>query len=175
MSDESPAADLRYRDWQLERPGDKQFTFVVPPVKWDFFAARLRPLADDFATAVRERLFAGVIHPFHYQRARGWMRRIFRDVRAFPDYRGLTADEALAQAFAIDAVGPALVAYHIVGLPVYAADCTVMLDCLKRGWLMACDTFVLCAEHSPTVALYWEGYGPYFGKRGNRRLTVGGA
>jgi hypothetical protein len=44
MPDESPGDDLRYRDWQLERACDKQFTFVVPPVKWDFFAARLRPL-----------------------------------------------------------------------------------------------------------------------------------
>jgi hypothetical protein len=76
--------------------------------KWDFFAARLRPLADDSAFVVRERLFAGVMHPFHYQRARGWMGEIFREVLGAPDYRGLTADEALKQAFADAAMGPAL-------------------------------------------------------------------
>jgi hypothetical protein len=171
MSDETPMDDLQYRDWQLERACDQQFARVVPPVKWDFFAARLRPLADECASALRERLFAGVVHPFHYQRAKGWMGKIFRSVRAVPDYRRLTADEALTAAFVGIGVGPAFVIYHYVGGPVYAAECAVMLDCLKRGWLMVDDTFVLCAEHTPTVALFWEGTGPYFGKRGNRRLT----
>jgi hypothetical protein len=175
MSDEAPADDLPYRDWQLERACDKQFTRVVPPVKWDFFAARLRPLADGCAIAVRERLFAGVIHPFHYQGAKGWMGKIFRAMRAAPDYGGLTAEEALSHAFAGAGVGPAFVVYHYVGSPVYTAEFDVMLDCLRRGWLMVDDTFVLCAEHSPTVALYWEGFGPYFGKRGNRRLAEGAA
>ena len=173
MSDEPSTDDIPYRDWQLERACDQQFTRVVPQVQWDFFAARLRPLADDCATSVRERLFAGVVHPFHYQRAKGWMGKIFRAVRAAPDYRGLTADEAMREAFAGAGTGPAFVIYHYVGTPVYAAECAEMLDCLKRGWLMADDTFVLCAEHTPTVALFWEGCGPYFGKRGNRRLTGG--
>jgi hypothetical protein len=171
MSDEPPGDDLPYRDWQLERACDKQFTYVVPPVKWDFFAARLRPLADDCATAVAERLFTGVIHPFHYQRAKGWMGKIFRAVRAAPDYGRLTADEALKEAFAEAGVGPAFVIYHLVGHPVYAAESATMLDCLRRGWLMTNYSFVLCAGHTPTVALYWDGYGPYFGKRRDRRLT----
>jgi hypothetical protein len=171
MSDESPGDDLQYRDWQLERACDKQFTRVVPAVQWDFFAARLRPLQDDCATAVRKRLFAGVIHPFHPGRAKGWMGIMFRAARATPVYRRRTADEALKEAFAEAGVGPAFVVYHLVRNPVYAAESATMLDCLKPGWLMTGFEFVLCAEHTPTVALYWEGFGPYFGKRGDRRLT----
>lgn len=175
MSDDSSANDITYRDWQLERACDNQFARVVPRVKWDFFAARLRPLADDCAIAVRERLFAGVLHPFHYQRAKGWMGKIFREVRAVPNYRGLTADEALADVFAGAGVGPAFMVYNFSGQPVYTAVGSVMLDCLNRGWLMIDDTFLLCAENTPTVALFWEGFGPYFGKRGDRRLTGGTA
>jgi len=173
MSDGPHAADLTFRDWQLERECDQQFARVVPPVKWDYFAGRLRPLADECATAVRERLFAGVVRPFHYQLAKGWMGKVFRAMRAPPDYRGLRADEALAEAFGATGVGPAYAVYHYAGNPVYAAECPVMLDCLRRGWLMAADTFVLCAEDTPTVALFWEGSGPYFGERGDRRLTRG--
>jgi hypothetical protein len=174
MAAETPIDELPYRDWQMERVCDKQFARVVPPVKWDFFAARLRPLADDCAEEVRERLFAGVMHPFHYHRAKGWMGKIFREVLRAADYRDLTADEMLKQAFGDAAVEPAFVIYHWVGHPVYAAQSLVMLDWLKRGWLNIDDTFVLCAENTPTVALFWEGTGPYFGKRGHRRL-IGGA
>jgi hypothetical protein len=39
-----------------------------------------------------------------------------------------------------------------------------------RDWLHIDDTFLLCAKHTPTVALFWQGHGPYFGKRGDRRL-----
>jgi hypothetical protein len=172
VSDEPPGDDLPYRDWQLERVSDKQFTFVVPPVKWDFFTARLRPLADDCATAVTETLFTGVTCPFHYQRAKGWMGKIFQAMRAAtPDDRRRTADEALKEAFAKAGVGPAFVIYHLVGFPVYAAESATMLDCLRRGWLTTNYSFVLCAEHTPAVALYWDGYGPFFGKRRHRRLT----
>lgn len=175
MSDETPFNDLPFRDWQMDRVCDQQFARVVPKVNWDFFVARLRPLADEFAEVVRERLFAGVLHPFHYQRAKGWMGKIFREMLAAADYRGLTAEEALKQAFANSAVGPAFVIYHYVGRPVYAAQSPNMLDCLKRGWLGIDDTFVLCAENTPAVALFWEGTGPYFGKRGHRRLSGGAA
>jgi hypothetical protein len=153
MSDPS-ADELPYRDWQLERECDKQFTRVVPAVKWDFFAARLRPLAVECAIALWERLFAGVIHPFHYQRAKGWMGKIFRGVRAPADYRGLTAEEATTEAFARADLGRMYVVYHWAGHPAYAAESAIVLDCLKRGWLSMDDTFVLCAEHTPAVALF---------------------
>ena len=54
MSDRSPADDLAYRDWDMERPCDRHFVHLVPAVKWDFFTTRLRPLADDCAIAVRD-------------------------------------------------------------------------------------------------------------------------
>ena len=146
---------------------------VVPRVQWDFFAARLRPLANACALAVREQLFAGVIHPFHYKRAKGWMAIVFKAVLAVPDYGRLTADEMLNEAFADAGVGPAFVVYHYVGHPVYAAESATVLDCLRRGWLEIGAEFVLCAEHTTNVALYWEGYGPNFGKRSNRRLMRG--
>src|SRR5262245_59953294 len=115
MSDESPIDELPYRDWQMDRECDKPFARVVPRVKWDFFAARLRPLAEECADVVREGLFAGVIHSFHYQRAKGWMGKLLRDVLRAADYRCLSADEVLKQAFADAAVGPAFVIYHYVG------------------------------------------------------------
>jgi uncharacterized membrane protein YGL010W len=161
---------LSFRDWQLERECDQQFARVVPPVKWDYFAKRLRPLTDDLAATLREQLFAGVVHPFNFKLAVGWMGKIFRTVRAVPDYRGLTADKALAEAFGAADLGPVFAVYHFIGDPVYAAEWPVMLDCLMRGWLVAPDSFVMCAEGTSTIALFWEGHGPYFGKRGNRRL-----
>ena len=55
-------------------------------MKWDFFARKLRPLADDCAARVREGLFAGVVRPFHYVKAKGWMRDIFRTVLSAPEW-----------------------------------------------------------------------------------------
>jgi hypothetical protein len=85
----------------------------------------------------------------------------------------MTAEEALTETFARANVGPMFVVPSCVGHPVYTAEPVIMLDCLRRGWLSINATFVLCAEHSPSVALFWEGTGPYFGKRGHRRLTAG--
>lgn len=174
MSDQQSAADLPFREWQFDRAGDRDFARVIPAVKWNFFAERLRPLADDCATRVQEQLYVGVIHPFHYKLAKGWMGKIFRTVLSAPKWhdRGLSGEEALAEAFGPTDPGPAFVVYHVVGGPVYIAGWLDMLDLLRRGWLLAaCDTFVLCAERSRSVALFWEGTGPYLGDRGRRSLT----
>ncbi|HEY2910888.1 MAG TPA: hypothetical protein VGI99_11620 [Gemmataceae bacterium] len=141
-------------------------------MKWDFFIQKLRPLATEQASRVCKALFAGVVHPFHYQKARGWMRDIFRNVRSSPDWtaKGLSSDAALANAFGPGDPGIAFVVCDAID-SVYAAPWADLLDVFRRGWLMAAiDTFVLCAEGSHAVALHWENAGLYFGKRGDRRL-----
>jgi len=170
----SQDTEIQFREWQPDRPGDNNFTHVVPSVKWHFFARKLRPLADDCAAQVCRGLFAGVAHPFHYQRARGWMRKVFGTVRSAPDWmeRGLSLEAALAEAFGPGDPGTAYVVCGWVGRPVYAATWPDMLDLVRRGWLTASHgTFVLCAERTRAVALHWEGTGVYFGKRGERSLT----
>jgi hypothetical protein len=50
-----------------------------------------------------------------------------------------------------------------------------MLDLVRRGWLAAAfGTFVLCAEGTRAVALYWESTAMYFGKRGGNSLAARG-
>jgi hypothetical protein len=174
MLDPPRVSELQFREWRPDHPGDQSFFRAVPAVKWDFFATKLRPLADDSAAQVRERPFAGVVRPFHYLKAKGWMGRIFRGVRSAPDWlvRGLPPDSALAEAFGPGDPGRAFVVPNWMGRPVYVADWPDMLDVVRRGWLTtAFDTFVLCAEGTRAVALYWESTAMYFGDRGERSLA----
>jgi len=177
LSDASHIPGVTFREWQLDRDSDPTFAdfyFVrlVPQVKWDYFTHSLRPLADDCAAAVHEVLFAGVDRPFH-RNARGWMGKIFRTVLSSPEWcdRGLTAEQALMEAFEGVGTGPAYAVYDARSPAVYAAEWPVMLDCWRRGWLMASDTFVLCAEGTRNAAMYWEGTGPYIASRGHQSLT----
>lgn len=161
---------LVYREWQKERLSDQRFYRKIPAEKWESFTSRLRPLEDHCSSLIWERLFAGVIHPFHYERARGWMGKLFKTVRSAPDYRGLTAEAALKKAFPETDVGMAFLIDDFICRSVYAAEPCALFDFWKRGWLLNNDTFILCAEHTQNVALWWEGTGPYLGKRGDRRL-----
>lgn len=174
MHEQPQNPELRYREWDRDRPGDNCFRYVVPSVKWDFFTRKLRPLADDHAAEVAKRLFAGIVHPFHYEKARGWMRKIFEKVLLAPDWmeRGLSLEAALAEAFGPD---PGMTFVVSSYGPVYAASWFDMLDVIRRGWLMqtTLDTWILCAEKSRAVAFRWESTGLYFGKRGHRSLTNG--
>src|SRR5579884_3842667 len=99
MLDRPHAAELRFREWQPDRAGDQDFARAVPAVKWDFFTQKLRPLPDDCAAQGRKHLFAGVVRPFHYVKAKGWMGRIFRTVRSAPEWllRRLPPQAALAE------------------------------------------------------------------------------
>jgi hypothetical protein len=175
MLDRPHAAELPFREWQPDRAGDQDFARAVPAGKWDFFTRKLRPLADDCAARVRERLFAGVARPFAYKGAGGWMRSIFKTVLSAPDWllRGISQEAALTKAFGPRDPGRAFVVppYGWRG-PVYAAGWPDMLDLIRRGWLTgACDTFVLCAEWTCAVALYWDGTSFYFGRRKRLSLT----
>ncbi|HEY1378332.1 MAG TPA: hypothetical protein VGF55_16150, partial [Gemmataceae bacterium] len=84
--------------------------------------------------------------------------------------RGLSPEAALAKAFGPGDPGRAFLVPNGARGAVYAAGWPDMLDLVRRGWL-AHGTFVLCAERTRAVALYWEGTSFYFGKRGQRSLT----
>ena len=174
MLDRPHAANLQFRDWQPDRWRDQAFKARIPAAKWNFFAQKLKPLADDCAVGLRERLFVGVARPFAYKGAGGWMRPIFKTVLSAPDWllRGISQEAALTKAFGPRDPGRAFVVLPGARGPVYAADWPDILDLLRRGWLTeCCDTFVLCAEGTCAVALYWESTSFYFGRRKRLSLT----
>lgn len=107
---------------------------VVPDVKWDFFTGKLLPLADRCSAHICKQLFAGVLQPFRYTQARGWMREIFQSVRSAPDWmgRGRKLEAALAEAFDPHDPGSAYLVCGSFG-PVYAAPWPDMLDLVHRG------------------------------------------
>ena len=168
---ESQAADYPTREWGTVRFADVQFRHRVPAVKWDFFVQQIRPLADGAAETLWSALFAGVGRPFHPQFARGWMGQFFRqssrsqgsDLKA-----GEQFEEGLCNWLGWE---PSATAFLVcAATQVYAASWSVWLDCFHRGWVPL-DTSVLCSESSTRVAVFWEGFGPYFARRGARKLT----
>jgi hypothetical protein len=169
MAEGPREAECPTREWQAERFADCQFTHLVPAAKWGFFTGRVRPLADKAAAAVWDALFAGVGRPFHYKLAAGWMGQVFRRVRSKPsDVRGgQSVDEALVGTLGWAADAAAYLVFP--GREVYAAGWAGLLDCFRRGWVPL-DTLVVCGEASDRVALFWEGFGPYFAHRGERAL-----
>jgi hypothetical protein len=163
------AVDWAAREWDPARFADGQFALRVPAVKWAYFAARMRPLADGPAAEVWGRLFAGVGRPFHYERAAGWMGRVFRRARGRPSDlpAGQTVADGLA-ALGWDPAAAALLVYP--SRQVYAAAWADVLDGHRRGWVPL-DTLVVCSPASSRVAVFWEGYGPYLADRGDRTLV----
>jgi len=171
MADEPRESDYPLRDWQPARFSDWQFSGFIPAVKWGYFAERVRPLADEAAETVWAALFAGVIRPFHYLLAAGWMGKLFQRLRSKPSRpsdirRGQTVEEALKSTLEWNAAAPVFLVDS--SKAVYVAGWADLLDCHRRGWLP--DTFVFCTEASSRVALFWEGCGPYFADRGERCL-----
>jgi hypothetical protein len=167
MVEESRTAELHFREWDLHRPGDMEFSYVVPRVKWDFFTRKLlRPLADDHAAEVSENLWVGAPKT-------GWYSKIRGQFLSAPKWmeRNLSYEEILNEQF-----GPDPGTTFLVHSPrsVYAASWRDMLDVIRRHWLMetTLDTWAICAEKSRAVAFRWEGTGVYFGKRGHRSLTT---
>jgi hypothetical protein len=169
--DESRVTECPTREWRSDRCTDTQFGHRVPCVKWDYFSQRVRPLADESADAVWSALFAGVVRPFHYQLARGWMGQLFktRPRRAGTDLRaGQSLEEGLSATLGWE---PSAVVFMVYASnQVYTASWADVLDCLRRHWVPL-DTSVMCSESSPRVAVFWEGFGPYFANRGDRGLT----
>ena len=148
MLDRPHVTELQFREWQHDRWGDLVFKARIPAVKWDCFAQKLRPLADDCAARVRERLFAGV---------RG---RLPLQGGGRVD-RGKSSDTSCPARLAAprDLIGSGADEGVRAGRPrtvlrcsprsrgsVYVTGWPDLLDLLRRGWLTELDTFVLCAE-----------------------------
>jgi len=171
MGGERQEPECSTRDWQPERFADGQFTRLVPKVKWEYFANRVRPLADTPAESVWSALFAGVARPFHYKLATGWMEQVFGRVRSKPsDVRaGQSVEESLTNTLGWGGEATAYLVYP--SREVYAAGWAEMLDSFRRRWVLL-DTLVVCSEASDRVAMFWEGYGPYFAHRGARDLVA---
>src|SRR5690349_16724529 len=128
MNDAPRDDSLRTRDWEPTRYADSRFVRDVPTVKWDFFASRVRPLADDVAEKVWDALFAGVGHPFRFERAAGWMGRVFRRVTSAPsDLRaGTTVKDGLREALGWADEEIVYLVFH--RNDVFAAEWKVVLD-----------------------------------------------
>ncbi|MBY0457679.1 MAG: hypothetical protein K2V38_10100, partial [Gemmataceae bacterium] len=144
---------------------------AVEPVKWDLFAARVRPLNEPAAVRLWEALFAGVGRPFHPELAHGWMGRIFRRVRDTYSDTGpvRTTLEGLVDELGWDSAAPTYTVFSATAA--YETTWADWLDFYRRGW-WPLDNAVVCAESSPRVAVFWEGFGPYYAKRGHRTLNV---
>jgi hypothetical protein len=166
-----PQTNFTIRAWQTERFTDVQFSHRVPAVKWDYFTQRMRPLADEPAGTIWSALFAGVGRPFHPRLSRGWMGQVFKNstrVQGSDLRAGESVEEALSAI--LDWEPSAAVFLVYVPTQVYTASWADVLDCFRRGWLPI-DTLVMCSESSARVAVFWEGFGPYFANRGTRDLV----
>ena len=163
--------DHAAREWTTDRFADVQFRHRVPAVKWAYFSQLIRPLADEDAEFLWSALFAGVGRPFHPRLARGWMGQFFKrgprgqgsDLKT-----GESLEEGLCSRLGWDRAATAFLVYEPT--QVYFAPWSVMLDCLCRRWVPV-DTSVMCSVSSRRVAVFWEHFGPFFARRGDRALT----
>ncbi|HEY1190398.1 MAG TPA: hypothetical protein VGE74_22380 [Gemmata sp.] len=165
-----PQADHDWvRDWLPDRFADVQFRGRVPAVKWAFFNQLVRPLADDAAEALWAALFVGVGKPFHFERAGGWMKRVFRKVTGPPELdAGQTVADGLHAALGWEPETRVFLVYDPV--QVFCASWSAVLDCLRREWVPL-GTLVMCCDTSPRAAVFWENFGPYYADRGKRHLV----
>jgi hypothetical protein len=171
---ESKATDFPTREWDADRFADVQFTHRVPAAKWGYFTQRVRPLADATADTLWAALFAGVGRPFQPRFARGWMGQFFQ--RGRRGHRGQGSDlkpgelfeEGVSARLGWEPSAAAFLAFQPG--QVYVAPWSVWLYCFRRAWVPV-DTSILCSESSSRVAVFWEGFGPYFADRGDRRLS----
>lgn len=158
------------RDWQEDLYVDSQFRHLVPAHSWNFFAERLWPLNEVCTGAIWDTLFAGIRAPFHFEHANGWMGSIFRRVTSTcSDIRSesATVEESFVSTLGWDSNATAFLFFP--GRLVYASVWSELVGLYRRRWLPL-DTFVIASDASSRLAMYWEGFGPYFEKRGKRVL-----
>lgn len=167
----------KYRDWNRDLSAGWLdlgiFARHLPPLPQRVLD-QIRPLAPDYATWVWERVFAGIEYPFHPKKARGWMKQILTRARSkSSDTKPrLTELESLRVQMGWDLEDKVFFLYQ----PDYGyqAKWSVGLGHLDRllGYV---DTGIICHLSNRNVAVFWEGFGPYFGKRGDRSLIHAGA
>ncbi|AWM35875.1 hypothetical protein GobsT_63970 [Gemmata obscuriglobus] len=168
---EPQATEYPTREWLTDRFADVQFTHRVPAVKWAYFTQLIRPLAGEAAGILWSALFAGVGRPFHPRLARGWMGELFKRgprSRGSDFKHGELLDAGLCSRLGWASSAPVFLVFQPT--QVYVAPWSVWLDCFRRSWVPF-DTSVLCSDSSSKVAVFWEGFGPYFADRGARSLA----
>jgi hypothetical protein len=87
----------------------------------------------------------------------------YSDIRS----ESATVEESLVRTLGWDSNATAFLFFP--GRLVYASVWSELLGLYRRRWLPL-DTFVIASDASSRLAMYWEGFGPYFEKRGKRVL-----
>lgn len=159
-----------YREWGDTRDQHLVGSWYAPLPQ--YVVDDIQPLAFVYARGVWEKVFVGVKHPFSGPaKATGWMKRLF-DSRARQDKLALRTGNGLKEIL-IEQFG-----WHI-------NERVFLLHAPEHGYRMTLTTFrenqerflgyfdigFLCHATDLNVVVFWDGTGPYYGKRRDRCLV----
>jgi hypothetical protein len=158
-----------YRDWGDPRDQHLVGSWYAPlPQR---VVNDIQPLAFAYAKWAWENVFAGVKHPCSPLKATGWMNTLFksRDRQAKLAARtGKSLKEVLIEQFGWH-LDEEVVLLHA---PEHGYQ-TKLVTFLENNERFLCyfDTGFLCHASDRNVVVFWDGAGPYFGRRRDRSLA----
>jgi hypothetical protein len=129
----------------------------------------IHPLALEYCNWVWENVFATVKHPFYPRKATGWMERVFksRERQEKPRRSGKTLKQTLIEEFSWCSDNDVFLLYATTHG--YMTDLGTFLEFQER-FVTYFETGILCHPKDVNVVVFWEGNGPYFGRRRDRKL-----
>jgi hypothetical protein len=158
------------REWAVDG-ADTFLLLNLPSVQLSELLSHLRPLADEPAAELRDRLFRGVKRPFHYRLATGWMGDALRMDRG--KARHISIEKLNEECGWSDDMTVFIIHHtqHVV-----VGQWSSVREYLRAGWLdsWTWNNIVVCDDDSGWAAVYWEGDGPRCIRRGERRLLARG-
>lgn len=167
MKPGDPFQGIACREWGT-KDVDTRLLVFVPAGRLAEVRAHIRPLADETAAELRERLFRGVKQPFHPNLATGWMGKA---LRAEDGKDRLVPFERLDEKCGWGDDTEVFLVFHPVMDSVLTGRWARVRDYLRLDWLDN-DYVVICADESKWAVIYVDGYGPLYVDRGNRRLLT---